>query len=64
MDCQSPCFLSSGFCVNGTSCYREMVEVESGLDSHGLELIDELIDDLEIGEFKVSVFNGIGYDKF
>lgn len=41
-----------------------MVEVESGLDSHGLELIDELIDDLEIGEFKVSVFNGIGYDKF
>jgi|GEM_PF-1805894 hypothetical protein len=36
-----------------------MVDVETGLDFQGKELTG----DLEIGKFKVSVFNGIGHDN-
>jgi hypothetical protein len=36
-----------------------MVDVEDGLDFQS----NELTGDLEIGKFKVSVFNGIGHDN-
>ncbi len=59
MGCQLRCCPSSGFYVSGTSCCSKMVDVESGLDFQS----NELTGDLEIGKFKVSVFNGIGHDN-